>query len=164
MTRRFSLWKLHLTMILSPRDPAGDSKMFRSENIAEVEGLVSRKTWKVMKIQRLQKDANILGGRFVRIIMEFGTQSETPKALYVAQGHLHKNKEFFLHNTTKLRQLSICVIPSYAAVNVYRGFSQDFEQAFHKSDEELTRKVYIAPQKRDLIFSRYLLLTMYWIC
>lgn len=82
-------------------------------------------------------------GRFVLTLKEFGTHNETPKARYVAQGHMDKEKEFLVHNTTILRQRSIRIIVSFAAVKGYRIFSHDVQQAYLQSDEELTRKIFI---------------------
>ena len=100
--------------------------------------------------RELAKDANILGGRFVLTLKEYDTHNETPKALYVVQGHKDKDKEFLVHNTTNLHQRSIRIIVSFAAVRGYRIFSHDVRQAYLQSEEQLTREIYVAPKKKDL--------------
>lgn len=146
--------KVYTTKILSPGDPVGDSDQFRQANQLQVESLEDRETWVVVYMRELPTDANIIGGRFVLTIKECGTHNATPKARYVGQGHKNREKEFLVHSTTNLRQRSIRVIVSFAAVRGYRIFSHDVKQAYLQSDEKLTRKIYVAPKKKDLQFSR----------
>ena len=145
---------VHLTKILTPNDPECDSETIRPAKFAEVEGLVSKSTWTVVDRKDLPKDANILGGRFVLTLKEFGSHNETPKVWCVAQGHFDKDKdkECLVHNTTNLRKRSIRVILSFATVKGYRVFSHDVKQAYLQSDEEHTRKIYTAPKRNDLEF------------
>lgn len=89
---------------MTPNDPHGDSETFPRANVAELEGLVSKNIWSVVNRRYLPKDANILGARFVLTLKESGSHNKMPKARFVAQGHLEKDKEVPVHNTTNLRQ------------------------------------------------------------
>ena len=142
----------YMTKVLGPGDPAANTERFREAKFSEVQGLQDRNTWTVMDRRDLAKDANILGGRFVLTLKDFGTHNEKPKARYVVQSHKDKDKEFLVHNATNLRQRSIRIIVSFAAVKGYRIFSHDVRQAYLQSEEELTREIYVAPKKKDLEF------------
>ena len=74
-------------------------------------------------------------------IKGFGTDEENPKAPFVVQGHMDKDKEFIMHNTPNLRQRSVRVIVSFAAVMGHRILSHDVKKAYVKSDEGLSRKL-----------------------
>ena len=151
----FCVWEegdILLTKILSPSDPNRDSDYFRNAKASEVDGLARRGTWIVVKKKDLPRDANPLGGRFVLTIKGFGTEEEKPKARFVVQGHMDKDKEFMVHNTTNLRQRSVRVIVSFAAVMGHRIFSYDVKQAYLQSEEELSRKVYKLPKRKDFKF------------
>lgn len=105
-----------------------------------------------MEREDLPRDVSILGGRFVLTSEEYRLHNETPKARYVAQSNLNKDKEFLGHNTTNLRQEPIRVILSFTAVKKCRVSSHDTKQAYLQSDEELNRQIYVAPKRKDTDF------------
>ncbi|CDF33317.1 unnamed protein product [Chondrus crispus] len=74
---------VYLTKLLSPGDPDCDSSYFRAAQFAEVQGLRERETWDVVKKRDMPTGANVLGGRFVLAIKNFGLKEEKPKARYV---------------------------------------------------------------------------------
>ena len=77
-----------------------------------------------------------------------------PKAHYIAQGHKDKQKPFIVHNITTLRQSSIKIIVSTAAVRNFRLFSHDVTQAYLQSDEEMSREIYLRPKVEDRKYFR----------
>lgn len=85
-------------------------------------------------------------------IKEFGTENESPKARYVVQGHRGREKAFLVHSTMTMRERSLRLIISFAAVKTYRIFSHGVKQAYLQSDEELSRKIYVKPKQQDLEF------------
>ena len=144
--------KVYTTKTLSPGDPFGDWDQFRRAQQLEVKGLEDRKHGLWLISESFPTKENIIGGRFMLTINEFGTHNDTPKARHVAQGHKDREKEFLVPNTTNLRQRSIKVIVLFAAVKGFRIFSHDVKQAYLQSDEDLTRRIYVAPKKRTCNF------------
>jgi hypothetical protein len=63
------------------------NEKFMAAKQKEIEGLISRNTWKVVERSKVKTDANILNGRFVPTIKNIGTDEEFYKARYVLQGH-----------------------------------------------------------------------------
>ena len=143
---------VYLTKILSPGDPDCDSRYFRASKFAEVQGLKERETWDVVEKRDMPTGANVLGGRFVLDIKNFGSKDEKARARFVVQGHRDKEKDFLVHNTTSLRQRSVRIIVTFAAVKGYRVFRNDIKQAYLQSDEELSRQIFVVPKRKDLQF------------
>ena len=78
-----------------------------------------------------------------------GTENKKPKARYVSQVHKDKEKPFIVYNITTLRQSSIKIIVSTAAVRNFRLFSHDVTQAYLQSDEEMSPEIYLRPKEED---------------
>ena len=91
---------------------------------------------------------NVLGGRFVLRLKNFGTANELPKARYVSPGHRDLVKQFMMYNITPLRQSATRIIVSVAAIRNFRLFSHDVTQAYLQSDETRTRQVFLVPKKK----------------
>lgn len=79
-----------------------------------------------------------------------GVDHEKAKASYVAQGHKDKEKSRLVHNRTTLRQSSIRMIVSVAAVKRFSIFGHDVNQIYLQSDEKIWRKIILLPKKNDL--------------
>ena len=105
-----------------PGDPREGTQEFDDARQKEIDGLLSRGTFCPVRREDIPENANILGGRFVCTLKNVGTENEKPKARYVAQGHNDKEKPFIVHNITALRQSSIKIIVSTAAVQNFRLF------------------------------------------
>eukprot|EP00171_Calliarthron_tuberculosum_P023435 IDg23435t1 len=83
---------------------------------SEIQGLKSRGTWKAVHASKVPKDANVIGGRFVCEVKNFGT----PKA--------------------KAKASSVKILVSMAAVMTYRIACLDFVQAYLQSSYGLSRQ------------------------
>lgn len=116
----------------------------------EIDGLQRRNIWDVIDANVLGKNANILGGRFVYTLKNYGTPNEAAKARYVAQGFGDKDKPYIVHDTATLRASSVRIVLSTAATHDFKLFSHDVNQAYLQSKYKLTREVYIRPKKEDL--------------
>ena len=138
-----------LTEVVDPSDPRSKSDAFRSAMKDEVKGLEHCGVWVKIPKARLPKDANMLGGRFVLTLKRAGTEHETHKARFVAQGFSDRDKDYIIQNITSLRQSSVRMIVSFAATRGYRIFSHDVTQAYTQSDECLTRELYLKPKQAD---------------
>lgn len=111
-----------LTEVVDPSDPRSKSDAFRSAMKDEVKGLEHRGVWVKIPKARLPEDADVLGGRFVLTLKKAGTDHETHKARFVAQGFSDREKDYIIHNVTSLRQRSVRMIVSFAATRGYSHF------------------------------------------
>lgn len=111
----------------------------------ETVGLMGRKIWRIVKRGTIGPDANVMGGRFIYTLKNYGTPSEQAKERYVAQGFDDKEKPYIVHDTSTLRASSIRAILSVAGVSGFRIYSHDVTQAYLQSKYKMTRDVYIQP-------------------
>lgn len=135
---------------ISPNDPRGDEPDFQRAKKREVDGLIKRNTWSKVQLKDLQKDANIMGGRFVLTLKNYQTPNESAKVRYVAQGYNDRDRPFLVHDATSIRVSSIRILQSAAKVLGFRIFSHDVTQAYLQSRSNLSRKIYIRPKSKDL--------------
>eukprot|EP00171_Calliarthron_tuberculosum_P003361 IDg3361t1 len=140
--------------MLTERFQINDSRRLSSEFLEakrnEINGLKSRGTWRAVHVDAVPKNANIIGGRFVCEIKNFGTEKAKAKARYIGQGFGDEMKSFIVHNSPHLRQSSLKVLVSMAAVMKYRIASLDFIQAYLQSLYSISRKIYVKPKLEDL--------------
>lgn len=135
--------------ILNPTDERAGHDDFKSAMNDEVQGLVKRNIWRIVEQGSVPKNANVMGGRFILTLKNYGTPEECAKVRYVAQGFRDRDKPYMVHDTSTLRISSIRLILSIAAVMQFRCFSHDVTQAYLQSKSHLTREVYIRPKERD---------------
>lgn len=143
------LHEAHLTNILGTKDPECASPRFENAKADEIDGLSRRGTWKVIKRSELPPKSNVLGGRFVLTLKNFGTKEEKAKARYVAQGHKDREKAFMVHDLSTLHQSSIRLILSVAAIYGFNIFSHDVTQAYLQSKDPFSRELYLDPKPCD---------------
>lgn len=141
---------VHITEVLHPGDPRGETKPFETAKLAEINGLKARKVWKVISRSKIPKDANILGGRFVLAIKNLGSSDQKEKARDIVQGHKDKEKPYMVHEIATLRSSSIRLVLSVAAIQGFRIFSLDVNQAYVQSRDKMTRRIFILPKQEDL--------------
>lgn len=79
-----------VTEVLPSNDPRGNSPDFDHAKAQEITGLLDKKAFRVVLKEDLNRDANVLGGRFVLTIKSKGTDNEIFKARFVVQGHLDR--------------------------------------------------------------------------
>ena len=63
-----------------------------------MEGLIKRETWKIVTMDEVPRNANIIGGHFVLTIKDSGMNKEVYKARYVVQGYTDKLKYYLVHD------------------------------------------------------------------
>lgn len=115
----------------------------------EVEGLARSRLWYKASLSSLSPDANVLDGRFIYTIKNYGTPSEMAKVRYVAQGYGDQEKPHMVHETSSLRASSTRPILSVAACLQFRVWSHDVHKAYLQSKHRMTRDVCIRPKPAD---------------
>lgn len=135
--------------LLDANDPRVREDDFEQAKRKEVDGLNRRGLWRKVKRSELPPDANILGGRFIFSLKNYGTPSEMAKVRFVAQGYRDKDKPFMVHDASSLRASSIRIILAVAACLGFRLFSHDVTQAYLQSKYRMTRDVYVDPKPAD---------------
>lgn len=79
------LLSVFITEVIETNDPRASK--FDKAKQKEIEGLLKRKTWKIVCRGEVSDNANILIGRFVLAIKDVSTDKEIWKAGFVVQGH-----------------------------------------------------------------------------
>lgn len=136
--------------VLKNSDERVKSPDFVKARQKEVNGLRRRNIWETVEVDDLEDDANVLGGRFVYTLKNYGAPNETSKARYVAEGFSDEDKPHIVHDTATLRASSVIVVLSTAATHGFKIFSHDVNQPYLQSKYKLTSDVYIKPKKEDL--------------
>ena len=140
---------VHLTADVRPGDARIATARFQAAAREEVDGLLARGAVRPVIGSAVPKGANVIRGRFLFTLKGVGTADERPKARYVAQGHNDKAKPFVVHNPATLRQRSTRVLESTSAVQRFRLFAHDINQAYLQSQDLLARSLYLEPRKED---------------
>lgn len=117
---------------ISQKDPRASDEEFRKARKKEVVGLQERNLRRIVKT-KIDKDYNILGGRFILSLKSFGTPNEMVKVRFVAKGLDDRHKPFMVHDTSTLRSSSIQLIISNELIYNFRIFFHDFTQAYLQS-------------------------------
>lgn len=135
---------VHLSEVIQPRDPR--AALFNDAKRKDIEGLISRGTWKVVLRDEVPDNANVAGSRFVPTIKDGGTSQEIYKARYVVQGYRDKLKTSLVHDSATSKHTSTKVLVGLAAIFGFRLFSTDVTQAYLQSADKLVRDIYISIQ------------------
>jgi len=136
-------YSVMITEVIEPHDPR--VWKFDEAKKKEIEGLLKRKTWKIVCREEVPDNANILRGRFILAIKDEGTDREIWKARFVVQGHRDKLKKLLVHDISVARQHSTKILIGIAAIFGFRLFSTDVTQAYLQSAENLKRDIFIDP-------------------
>lgn len=138
-----------LTEAIPQGDPRLETARFQAAARKEVDRLLARGTFTVVKESELPAGANVIGGRFVYTLKNAGTRAEEVKGRYVAQGYRDQAKLFVIHNLATLRQRSTRILASTSAVMGLRIFSHDITKAYLQSQERFTMQLYLRPRPGD---------------
>lgn len=94
LLKRISLFNSQLspnvlhTEILKLKDPRSELAEFYLAKAKQITGLLNKKAFRIVLKEDLNRDANVLGRRFVLTIKNKVTDKEMFKARFVVQGHL----------------------------------------------------------------------------
>lgn len=128
-----------LTETRAPNDARGDSKDFDQAKAKEIVSLLDKGAFRVVLRQDLSEDANVLGGRFVLTIKQKGTENELFKARFVVQGHLDKEKELLVHESTTVSQQAIKLLISLATILGFKLWSEDMTLTYIQGARKIIR-------------------------
>ena len=137
--------EVFMTEVIHPSDPRAEK--LKEAKKKEIQGLIDRRTWKIVLKDEVPADANVLGGRFVLAIKDEGTRNEVWKARFVVQGYRDKLKTSLVHNNPNVRPHSVRLLIGLASVFGFRLFSTDVTQAYLQNADQLVRDVYLKPSK-----------------
>ena len=131
--------------ILNKSDPRYTCPSSLNAIKQEIEGLLARNAFEFTKLDKIPKNANILGGRFILAIKQPGTTNERYKARFVVQGHKDREKEYIVHTSRTIRHKNIRIMLTItASLDEYTIWLQDVTQAYIQG-YDLQRDVYITP-------------------
>jgi hypothetical protein len=119
--------------------------LFNDPKAKALSGLTARNTWRMIYMEDLPPNPNILGGRFVLSIKYPEPNSPIFNARFVCQGHKDRERNYIIHTATTLKQSSTRLISAVAALGGYKIWSDDVHQAYLQADKPLGRRVFLRP-------------------
>ena len=148
-----------ITEVFFPSDKRAQSEQCKKAIMKEVNGLLERGVFQVVKRKDVPPDANVLTTRMVLAVKDIGTPGEKYKARVAAHGHKDIDKDNRVHNSPTIRPISLRVLLSSAAIKRFSIWATDIVQAFIQSFD-LRREIFIicllytSPSPRDQRGSR----------
>ena len=133
----------HATEVIDKDDPRASTEEMREAIRAEVQGLIDRGTFEVLKKKDVPKDANIVPLRFVLALKSGLTIKPKNKARAVLGGHLDKLKELMVHITQTIQPSSIRLLSAIAEMFGWELWLSDVCQSYLQANKPLGRLLYV---------------------
>lgn len=134
---------IHLTEIIDPGDPRAAA--FGEAKKREIEGLLARGTFKLVRRQDAGPRPNVVPSRFVLTSKTQDDGSKLLKARFVLGGHRDRDRRRLVHNSNTLKQSSIRLLLALAAMYGFEVWATDINQAYLQAASNLHRKVFVSP-------------------
>lgn len=132
-----------LTEVLDPDDPRSRSMEMSKAIKKEVNGLMERGTFRILKRMNIPKDANVIPCKFVLAIKSDVDEKLTYKARFVAGGHRDRRKDFLVHSSQTVQPWSTRLLLSLSEMYDFELWVADVRQAYLQTEEPLGRDVFI---------------------
>ena len=124
-----------------------DDRTFRESRITELNGLINRKTFEVVKRDSVPPDARIYGTRWVDCIKTVNGK-KIDKSRLVAQNYRdHGATSICTKSPTVSRMGQRVAITTAALTPSHKTYVRDISQAYVQSQKNLERHVYLKPPK-----------------
>lgn len=117
---------------------------------AEVDWLKKRYMKHVLNKGKIEKNANVLGGRFPLTPKHFGFFDEGAKVLYVARGYNHHDKPTVVDDVIARLFSLTRVVLSIAADLALQIFPQNVNQTYLQITIKLSWKICIHAKKKNI--------------
>lgn len=109
----------------------------------EIESLLNRGTFKVILLEEIPSDGNVLPGRFVLSIKSTENGEIKYKARYVIGAHRDRLKHMMVHSSTTPQPQSIRLLLALVMIFGFDLWTLDVRQTYLQCVESLAREILI---------------------
>lgn len=131
-----------MTEVLDPEDPRAKLAEMKQAVKDEVQGLIKRGTFRVVKKRKVSLNSNVLPCKYILAIKIDERGSQRYKARFVIGGHRDRRKAFLVHTSKAVQPSSTRFLLSFSEANDFKMWSEDAPQAYIQTDYELDRELF----------------------
>lgn len=132
-----------LTEVLDRDDPRANTKAMNDAIKKEVDGLMKRKAFKIVKRKDIPKGANVIPLKLVLALKSDIDNAIRNKARWTAGGHRDRRKNFLVHSSQSVQPWSSRLLLGLAEMLEFSLWLEDVIQAYLQTEDPLGRDIFI---------------------